>query len=436
MTVTKNRWLAYVLSFVMAFTAFGLMGTARVNAAEASDVAFTVSKTFVNTAQIGENSLKDDEAGNPDSRITGEEVAKEFTADELEALAAKANVDAYYAFTQKGNQVVHVTKGIPLRTLISEAMGSDDVSSFAGMDVMAFDKKGVSVSRYSGQQGSFTSTVALGYFAEGAATESPMTFTKNAETDTLTPGNWTAVEPVLAMEYYKITIDKATEVAAEGINWGDKTTESADKGYRLLMGTLGQEIKGGNITTPQGAVALNLILTDISSADVALDKTSYTYNGKECKPAVTVKLGDDTLAEGADYNVTYANNTNAGTAKVTVNGTYKGTVTKEFKITQAKNPMKVTRVNKTYKVKNLKKKAKSFKAIKVSGQKGTVTYTAKAANAKSKKALKFNKKTGKITVKKKTKKGTYKMTITVTDKGNANYAKSVVKKTVTVKVKK
>ena len=66
---------------------------------------------------------------------------------------------------------------------------------------------------------------------------------------------------------------------------------------------------------------------------------------------------------------------------------------------------------------------------------GTVTYTAKAANAKSKKALKFNSKNGKITVKKKTRKGTYKMKITVATKGNANYASSTATKTVTVKVK-
>ena len=57
----------------------------------------------------------------------------------------------------------------------------------------------------------------------------------------------------------------------------------------------------------------------------------------------------------------------------------------------------------------------------------------KQRNAKSKKALKINGKTGKIKVTRKTKKGTYKMRVTVTAAGSDKYEE--VKKTVTVIVK-
>ena len=107
--------------------------------------------------------------------------------------------------------------------------------------------------------------------------------------------------------------------------------------------------------------------------------------------------------------------------------------------TKVANTLKVTSKNATYKVKTLKKKAKTYKALTVKNAKGTVTYSIKYKNSKAKKALKFNKKTGKITVKKKTKKGTYMVTITVKAAGKTigekMYTAKSVKKTITVKVK-
>ena len=64
---------------------------------------------------------------------------------------------------------------------------------------------------------------------------------------------------------------------------------------------------------------------------------------------------------------------------------------------------------------------------------GKKLYVATVANGPGEKALKINAKTGKITVKKKTKKGTYKMNVTVTAAGNGNYNAKV--QTVTVKIR-
>jgi len=45
-----------------------------------------------------------------------------------------------------------------------------------------------------------------------------------------------------------------------------------------------------------------------------------TYTGSQIQPAVTVKDGTTTLALTTDYTVSYTNNTNAGTATVTISG--------------------------------------------------------------------------------------------------------------------
>lgn len=106
------------------------------------------------------------------------------------------------------------------------------------------------------------------------------------------------------------------------------------------------------------------------------------------------------------------------------------TVNKKVKTTSTSkksNPIKVKAINKTFKAKALKKKAKSYTALKVTKAKGKLTYKVK------KKSKKLTFKKGKITVKKKTKKGTYKLTVTVTAAGNKTYKKGA--KTVTVKVK-
>ena len=78
-------------------------------------------------------------------------------------------------------------------------------------------------------------------------------------------------------------------------------------------------------------------LIDISTLDVTLSSEKYTYDGSAKKPAVTVKGSGKALVSGTDYTVSYSNNTNAGTASVTVTGKggYTGSVKKTFSVTAA-----------------------------------------------------------------------------------------------------
>lgn len=75
--------------------------------------------------------------------------------------------------------------------------------------------------------------------------------------------------------------------------------------------------------------------TSIESASVQV--VSQVYTGKPLTPKPTVKLGSTTLKEGVDYTLSYVNNTNVGTAKITITGqgAYTGTKVVEFQITGA-----------------------------------------------------------------------------------------------------
>ncbi len=83
-----------------------------------------------------------------------------------------------------------------------------------------------------------------------------------------------------------------------------------------------------------------LSLINISSATINGVNSSYTYTGKEITPTVTVKLNSKTLTNGTDYSVAYKNNTNVGTATITVTGkgNYTGSVSKTFTIVAGTTP--------------------------------------------------------------------------------------------------
>ena len=76
----------------------------------------------------------------------------------------------------------------------------------------------------------------------------------------------------------------------------------------------------------------NITKLDVSKAAVTVADQLYT--GKALTPQVTVAIDGQTLAEGTDYTVKYANNTNKGTATVTVSGmgNCEGTTTATFNI--------------------------------------------------------------------------------------------------------
>ena len=75
----------------------------------------------------------------------------------------------------------------------------------------------------------------------------------------------------------------------------------------------------------------------VSIEDCTITVADVTYTGEAQTPDVTVVNGETTLSAGTDYTVSYSDNTNAGTATVTVTGigNYTGTAAKTFTIDKA-----------------------------------------------------------------------------------------------------
>ena len=131
---------------------------------------------------------------------------------------------------------------------------------------------------------------------------------------------------------------------------------------------------------------------DLKEAVVTIP--SCTYNGKAQTPAVTVKVGDKTLVKDTDYTVSYANNTNAGTAKAVITAlegsAYTGTVEKSFTINKASAIIKARNMDKRIGAKDfsfafsvnsggkLSYKSSNTKAIKIVNGKAKVVGVGKA----------------------------------------------------------
>ena len=157
----------------------------------------------------------------------------------------------------------------------------------------------------------------------------------------------------------------------------------------------------------------------LSACKVTLAATSYTYDGKEKKPAVTVKDGSNTLTNGKDYEVAYANNINAGTARVTITGkgNYTGTVTMNVVIKKAASVITASNITKAT-------SAKAQKASIGAKVKGGAKLTYKSNN----KYVAVDKK-GQVTI---AKKFVGQATITITAAATKNYNAGTKKVTVTV----
>lgn len=129
--------------------------------------------------------------------------------------------------------------------------------------------------------------------------------------------------------------DYAGDVQASGLSFSREL--EAGKTYYFRLYCNGSSAKTVNLTFA-GTSAKAISTLDISAIP------SYTYTGSAIKPTVTIKDGTTTLKLGTDYTVSYSNNTNAGTATVTINAagsTYYGSTTRTFTILQAAAPSSV-----------------------------------------------------------------------------------------------
>ena len=105
------------------------------------------------------------------------------------------------------------------------------------------------------------------------------------------------------------------------------------------VGTASVTVTGIGNYTGTTTVTFDIGGVTIASQTMELATTSYTYTGLACEPAVTIvdSSSGETLVEGTDYTVSYADNVDAGTAYAIISGlgNYAGTAQLAFEITQA-----------------------------------------------------------------------------------------------------
>ena len=101
----------------------------------------------------------------------------------------------------------------------------------------------------------------------------------------------------------------------------DGTPEiTCDATEKSPVGTYDIIVKRGtetdnNVTYVKGTLTISP--KTVTSPTITLSQTSYTYDGTAKEPTVTVKDGSATIPD-TEYTVSYSNNTNVGTATVTI----------------------------------------------------------------------------------------------------------------------
>ena len=132
------------------------------------------------------------------------------------------------------------------------------------------------------------------------------------------------IKPAVTLTYAGKDLVEGTDYTvtyANNVNAGTATVTFTAVPTSYYTGTTTAEF------TIAEAIAESMVISGISPS-------GYTYTQSEITPPVRVMVDDVVLRKDTDYTVTYADNINVGTGKITVTGlgTYTGTKTTTFKI--------------------------------------------------------------------------------------------------------
>lgn len=155
---------------------------------------------------------------------------------------------------------------------------------------------------------------------------------------TYVPGG--SITPVPVVKYGEKTLKEIT-TAEDGTKTGDYTVTYTNNANvspsRPTITITGDGVYYRDFYTVKFAITAK----DISDEDIKISEIEdLTYNARGQRPEVTVTAGDVTLVNGADYDISYSNNTkacdktadNAPAVTITGKGNYTGTKTVPFTI--------------------------------------------------------------------------------------------------------
>lgn len=99
-------------------------------------------------------------------------------------------------------------------------------------------------------------------------------------------------------------------------------------------------------------VTMEIVQNDVTECTIIIEAADLIYDGKQKKPAVSVRDGQRQLEENKDYTLVYGSNVDAGIGTVDITGrvNYKGTIQKSFLIAKAEGRIAFEESTKTCKV--------------------------------------------------------------------------------------
>ncbi len=210
--------------------------------------------------------------------------------------------------------------GVPFGNYLISANWNDSILEITKTTITALEEGECMLYYINSKNGQVTSA----YVVVGTPTVDLSSVTVSSIANQTYTGK--AIKPSLTVKYGSNTLSSGTDYTASyssNTNAGTATVTLTGKGK--YTGT-----KKVTFTIKPAAI----------SAATASAIPSQTYTGKALMPKPTLTFGGATLKENTDYTLAYKNNTNEGTATVTVTGkgNFTGTTSLTFKITKAASP--------------------------------------------------------------------------------------------------
>jgi gliding motility-associated-like protein len=194
------------------------------------------------------------------------------------------------------------------------------------------------------------------------------TFNTNTVTITGTWGGDKGGTDSLTIELNGSTYNASNGIIFNNTQWQLPATLSFGQTYTVTAtATRGNESKSATAT-------VTIDQKDLSTASITAIP-DQTYTGSAITISPTVTFNGSTVTETTDYTVSFTNNTNAGTASLTITGTgnFTGTKTVSFTIVKATPTITFSDVTKTY-------GESDFDLTATSSSTGAFTYTISDAN--------------------------------------------------------
>ena len=161
-----------------------------------------------------------------------------------------------------------------------------------------------------------------------------------SKTFTIAPKNLTdeMVQPITGTFTYNGQVHTPAVTVMDGETILEKDTDySVSYSDNTNAGVATVTVSGQGNYTGTISKTFTIAPKDLADEMVQPITDTFTYNGQAHTPAVTVMDGETILMKDTDYSVSYSDNTNAGTASITVTGqdNYTGTVHTSFIIGKA-----------------------------------------------------------------------------------------------------